>query len=215
MSVLTPGNLLEQLNWRYAVKTFDANRKLSAEQFDALLESLRLAASSFGLQPWKFVVVDDPALRAQVREHSWGQSQTTDASQLIVLCAQRELTADDITRWSAQLTKTRGGDPATHEGYRKMMLGWHKSKTPEQLRDWMARQVYLALGTLLTAAAALGIDACPMEGFDPAKVDEVLGLEKLGLHAVVMCPVGFRSSADKYAGVTKVRYPQDEVIVRM
>ncbi len=215
MPIMNPDDLLEQLHWRYAVKAFDPARKLSPEQLDALLESLRLAASSFGLQPWKFVVVDDPALRAKVRENAWGQSQTTDASQLIVLCAQRELTAADIDRWSAELTKARGGDPAIHEGYRKMMLGWHKSKTPEQLKQWMARQVYLALGTLLTAAAALGIDACPMEGFDPVKVGEVLGLEKLGLEAVVMCPVGFRSAADKYAGVAKVRYPQDEVIVRM
>ncbi len=215
MPVISPNDLLEQLQWRYATKAFDPERKLTEPQFNALLESLRLAASSFGLQPWKFIVVETPELRAKVREHSWGQSQVTDASHHIVLCAQKELTADDITRWSAELTKTRGGDPATHEGYRKMMLGWHMSKTPGQLKQWMACQVYLALGTLLTAAAALGIDACPMEGFDPVKVGEVLGLEKLGLEATVMCPVGFRSSADKYAGVAKVRYPQNEVIVRM
>lgn len=215
MPVISPADLLEQMHWRYAVKAFDPAQKLSAAQFDALLESLRFSASSFGLQPWKFVVVNSPALRAKVREHSWGQSQVTDASQLIVLCAQRELTAADIDRWSATLTKTRGGDPAIHEGYRKMMHGWHKHQTPEQLRQWMARQVYLALGTLLTAAAALGIDACPMEGFDPVKVGEVLGLDKLGLEAVVMCPVGFRSASDKYAGVAKVRYGKDEVIVRM
>ena len=215
MAVLTPGNLLEQLHWRYAVKTFDANRKLSAEQFDALLESLRFAASSFGLQPWKFIVVENPALRAQVREHAWGQSQVTDASHLIVLCAQLELTAKDFEKWVATLAKSRGVDPAKLEGFNKMLLGWQAGKNPDQMRDWMARQVYIALGTLLTAAAVLGIDACPMEGFEPAKVNEVLGLKKLGLESVVLCPVGFRSAEDKYAHFPKARYGKDEMILKM
>ncbi len=207
--------IIDALSWRYAVKEFDPNKKLSKEQLGVLLEALRLSPSSIGLQPWKFILVENPDLRAKLREASYGQSKVTDASHFIVFAARKDLDEAYVDRFVALTAKTQGVDAASLSGLKDMAMGALRSRTPEALVEWSARQAYIALGVLLAAAAAEGIDACPMEGFDPKKYDEILGLEAQGLAAQVAVAVGFRSEGDAYARLPKTRFPKEEVVVEM
>ncbi len=202
------------LHWRYATKKFDPTRKVSQEALNELLEVLRLSPSSFGLQPWKFVVVEDPHLRQEIRKHAWNQSQVTDASHLIILCSIKNIDETYIKNFVGQIAKSRNVEPQSLAGYQQMMIGAIQAKDHQEVSNWMKRQVYLALGMLLYACAQKGIDSCPMEGFDAKKVDEVLGLEKEGLESVVFCPVGYRASDDVYAHHKKARFEQDEILIK-
>lgn len=208
-------NIIEALNFRHAVKGFDSNKKVSDQDFAILLEALRLSPSSFGLQPWKFVVVKNPETRAQLKEHAWGQTQVTDASHLIVLCRLTEMTPEYIESFIQFTAKERGMDPAALEEYKNMMLGFIKNKTPEQIDAWMGEQVYIALGVLLTACATMSIEACPMEGFDSKAFDEILKLNEKGLKSTVVCAIGYHSEGDYLAKAKKVRFPMNEVVVEM
>jgi nitroreductase len=194
-------NVIEKLNWRYATKMFDKSKKISDDDLNILIESLRLTPSSFGLQPWKFVLVKNIDLREKIKDASYGQIQMTDASDLIVLCAKETLTEDDVVKITGN-----------NEGYKNMIMGSIKNKSNDEILNWNAKQVYLALGFLLETAAIMNIDACPMEGFDNKKVDEILGLNEKGLKSVVICPVGYRSEDDKYANNPKFRFPQSELV---
>ena len=214
-AALTPAQLLASLEWRYATKAFDT-RKLPDATWAALEESLRLAPSSYGLQPWKFIVVNDPALRAKLRPVSWNQSQVTDASHLEVFARRTEVTETDVNEFFNQMVSERGADATKLEPYRQMMLGGVvKGKDAAAQKDWAARQVYIALGQLMGAAAAMAIDTCPLEGIDPDAYTEILGLKGTGYEVVVACAVGYRSSEDKYAGMKKIRFPAARVISRV
>lgn len=214
-AALTPAQLLASLEWRYATKAFDT-RKLPDTTWAALEESLRLAPSSYGLQPWKFIVVNDPALRAKLRPVSWNQSQVTDASHLVVFARRTEVTETDVNEFFNQMVSERGADATKLEPYRQMMLGGVvKGKDAAAQKDWAARQVYIALGQLMGAAAAMAIDTCPLEGIDPDAYTEILGLKGTGYEVVVACAVGYRSSEDKYAGMKKIRFPAARVISRV
>ena len=214
-AALTPAQLLASLEWRYATKAFDT-RKLPDATWAALEESLRLAPSSYGLQPWKFIVVNDPALRAKLRPVSWNQSQVTDASHLVVFARRTEVTETDVNEFFNQMVSERGADATKLEPYRQMMLGGVvKGKDAAAQKDWAARQVYIALGQLMGAAAAMAIDTCPLEGIDPDAYTEILGLKGTGYEVVVACAVGYRSSEDKYAGMKKIRFPAARVIRRV
>lgn len=214
-AALTPAQLLASLEWRYATKAFDT-RKLPDATWAALEESLRLTPSSFGLQPWKFIVVNDPAVRAKLRPVSWNQSQVTDASHLVVFARRTEMTEADVNEFFNQIVLDRKIDAAVIEPYRQMMLGGVvKGKDAAAQKDWAARQVYIALGQLMGAAAAMAIDTCALEGIDPAAYDEILGLKGTGYEVVVACAVGYRSSEDKYAGLKKIRFPAARVISRV
>ena len=214
-AALTPAQLLASLEWRYATKAFDT-RKLPDATWAALEESLRLAPSSYGLQPWKFIVVNDPALRAKLRPVSWNQSQVTDASHLVVFARRTEVTETDVNEFFNQMVSERGADATKLEPYRQMMLGGVvKGKDAAAQKDWAARQVYIALGQLMGAAAAMAIDTCPLEGIDPDAYTEILGLKGTGYEVVVACAVGYRSSDDKYAGMKKIRFPAARVISRV
>lgn len=159
---LSPEALVETLNWRYATKKFDAAKKLDAATWEALEEALVLSPSSYGLQPWKFIVVQDPALRAQLREKAWGQGQVTDASRLVVLTHRTDLTEADIDRYLARIAEVRGVTVESLAGFRQMMVG-NLVQGPKHatIAEWTARQAYIALGNLMTSAAALGVDATP------------------------------------------------------
>lgn len=207
-------DLLKKLNWRYAVKAFDKNKKLNQEQLNSLLESLRLSASSFGLQPWAFAVIEDETLRQKLKEHSWNQSQITDASHLIVLCRKRDLRENDIEHFLEVSAKTRKMEKSSFDKQGQMIKGFVKSMPLEKKQAWMKDQVYLALGNLLTSCAVLDIDACPIEGFSPKEYDRLLDLPHKGLASVVVCAVGFRSDADKYQHQAKVRFCKEEVILK-
>lgn len=205
-------DLIQQLNWRYATKAYDASKKLSDEQMKTLKEVLQLSPSSFGLQPYKFVHVKNPELRAKLREVSWGQAQVTDASDLFVFCRIDKFNEAYIDKFVELNAKTRGQEVASLEGFKGMLMST-LNMTPEQFAHWADKQVYLALGNLLTSCAVLGIDASPMEGFDSAKYDEILDLPAKGLHTVVICAVGTRSPEDKYAEAKKVRFPQEDLFL--
>jgi nitroreductase len=214
-AALTPAQFLASLEWRYATKAFDT-RKLPEATWAALEESLRLTPSSYGLQPWKFIVVNDPALRAKLRPVSWNQSQVTDASHLVVFARRTEVTETDVNEFFNQMVSERQADAAKLEPYRQMMLGGVvKGKDAAAQKDWAARQLYIALGQLMGAAAAMAIDTCPLEGIDPDAYTEILGLKGSGYEVVVACAVGYRSAEDKYAGMKKIRFPAARVISRV
>lgn len=208
-------NILEKLNWRYATKAFDPNRKISDADWEVLEESLTLAPSSYGLQPYKFIVVDDPAIREKLRAAAWGQSQVTDASHLVVLAHKKVLTDADIERYVDRIVEVRGGSRESLVDYENLMKGSAKKAVDEgYIETWNSRQAYIALGFLLETAALLGIDATPIEGFDAAQFNEILGLEEYS--AVVICPLGYRNAeSDWLATLPKVRFPKEELFVRI
>lgn len=210
---LTPQEMVESLKWRYAVKKFDDKKQLSAETWDALEQALLLSASSFGLQPWKFVVVTDKATKAKLPDHSWGQKQPEECCHLVVICALEEMTEAYIDSYISSIAKTRGVSKESLKSYGDMMYGFNKN--PMDKNAWMEKQCYIALGTLLTAAASIGVDACPMEGFDANAYSEILGLKEKGLRPVVVCPLGYRAADDKYAQLPKVRFDSAEKIIHI
>lgn len=207
--------VIEDLNWRYATKVFDKEKKVSESDFSALLESLRLSPSSFGLQPWKFVVVENTEKRSELLGQSWNQGQVTDASHLIVLCRVNNIDDKFVENFVEDMIKTRGGSKDDLKGYEDMMKGFLSKMDEAQKAHWASLQVYIALGQLMTTAAHLKIDTCPMEGFSAEGYDKILGLSEKGLTAVVVCPVGYRHESDKYAGLAKVRYPLEDLILKL
>jgi nitroreductase len=206
--------IIEDLNWRYACKEFDSTKKISDGDLDVLLESLRLTPSSYGLQPWKFVVVENPKLREELVGASWGQKQVQDASHLIVLCAPTVLDEKFVTDYVVDTAKTRGQEVSELDGFKKMMM-MIPNKSPEAQSIWSKNQSYIALGNLMTVCANMRIDSCPMEGFKPSEYDRILGLTEMGLTSVLVCPVGYRSEADKYSGLAKVRYTREELTIKI
>lgn len=205
-------NIIEALNWRYATKEFDSSKKVSDQDIETIAESLRLTASSFGLQPWKFLIISNQEIKDSLLEHSWGQKQVTDCSHHIVFCHPREFTDAEVDNFLKETASIRAQLPEELDGYGKMMKGFLSYKDEDQKRAWMKNQVYIALGNLLTTCAVMNIDACPMEGIKQAKYDETLGLTEKGLMTVVACPIGYRSDSDKYASAPKVRYTKLDVI---
>ncbi len=211
--VITPAELLEAQRWRYATKAFDPARTIPTDQWQALEETLVLSPSSYGLQPWKFLVVQDAALRQQLRPHSWNQSQTTDCSHLVVLLAKRTITEADADRFVAATAAVRGQELPALAPYRQMIqVDLIEGPRAAEIERWSSNQLYIALGNLMTSAALLGIDTCPIEGFSPADYDRILGLEGGAFRSRVVCACGYRSDNDKYASLPKVRYPASELI---
>jgi nitroreductase len=206
--------LVKQLRWRYATKKFDPARKIPPEDWQTLEQALLLAPSSFGLQPWKFFVITDPATRAELREVSWGQPQITDASHLVVFAARTNIGSNDVERYVNRIAEVRTVPVASLDGFRQMMLA-HVKQPNSVVTEWARRQVYIALGTFLTTAALLGIDACPMEGFQRERYDEILGLSQFGYEATVLAAAGYRSPEDSYAALARVSHRLEEVIAHV
>jgi nitroreductase len=210
---LAPDQLLQALNWRYATKRFDPGRPITPEIWATLEQALVLTASSYGLQPWRFLVITDAALRAELRPHSWNQSQITDCSHLVVLLSQRTVSGADADRLVASTAATRGLDINALAGYRQMIqVDLIEGPRSQVVEDWAARQVYIALGNLLSSAALLGVDTCAIEGFSPLEYDRILGLEGSPYRSCVVCACGHRSADDPYAGLPKVRYAAADLI---
>lgn len=206
-------DVLQALEWRYATKRFDASRKIPSDTWQILEQALRLSPSSFGLQPWKFVVVADPDIRKAIRTAAWNQSQVEEASHLVVFCSKQQVGEPDVDEFMAQIAATRGVSVDSLADYRKTIVGFVSSPAPGfSVPQWTARQTYIALGFFLSAAALQGIDACPMEGFDQDKVTEILGLGSQGYRAIVMAAAGYRDPSDRYAQAKKVRFPASKVI---
>jgi len=205
--------LVDALQWRYATKVFDPARRIPAATWTALETSLQLSASSFGLQPYRFLVVQNPDLRQRLLPHAWNQRQIVDASHLVVFAARTGITETEIEGYLARVAAVRGVPGDSLDGFRAMLKGTLLNDAFHPIAPhWAARQTYIALGNLLTSAALLGIDACPMEGFVPAEFDTILGLPDQGLTAVVACALGYRADDDKYASLAKVRAPRAELV---
>ena len=210
--MITPTTLLDALNWRYATKVFDPSQTIQSEAWDAIEESMVLTPSSFGLQPWKFIVVTDPEVKKQLLPHSWNQQQVVDCSHLVVLAANGPIGTKEIDTFIDTTHAVRGGDKESLQFYRDMMGGFVAKMSDDQLCAWARNQVYIALGQLMASAAVLQIDACPMEGISPTEYDKILGLEGSGYFTTVACPMGYRSADDKYANLPKVRYNKETII---
>ena len=212
---MTP-DILSALNWRYACKVFDASKTIPEETWKTLEQSLILTPSSFGLQPWKFLVIQDKELREKLVPHAWNQRQVVDSSHLVVLTVPKAVSIDHVDANIARMVEVRGGTADALAGFRKMVLGFREGlEAKGQLENWARLQSYIALGQFMLAASLLGIDTCPMEGFIPAKFDEVLGLESTGYTTSVLCPAGYRSSDDRYASLPKVRFEAKDVITHL
>jgi len=213
MKMIEPEQLIDVLTWRYATKQFDPGRKIPAEIWEALEDALVLSPSSYGLQPWQFYVVTDPAVKAALRPHSWDQSQVTDCSHHVVFAIRTTLEADFVEKYIARIAEVRGVETSAMDFLKGMItadiLEGPRSKI---VQEWATRQAYIALGNFMISAALLGVDTCPMEGFDPAKYDEILGLPAKGYKAVVACPAGYRAATDKYASLPKVRFDKSDLI---
>lgn len=213
MSTITGESLLQQLTWRYATKKFDPAKKISPADWAVIEEALVLTPSSYGLQPWKFIVVTDPTLKAKLRPASWNQSQVEDCSHLVVLTAKQDITEADVDRFIARIAEVRGVSAESLAGYKGYMVGdLVKGPRHAVIQEWAARQTYIALGNLMTAAALLGVDACPFEGIEPAKYDDILGLKGTGYTTISACPLGYRADDDKYASAPKVRFEAKDVV---
>jgi len=209
---IQPQDLVSALSFRYATKQFDPARKIDPASWDALLQSLVLAPSSFGLQPWRFLVINNPKIRANLREASWNQPQITDADRLIVITTRTDMTPGDIDAWMACLAETQGKNPESLAAYRGMIDGFVGSLDIKARKNWNTHQCYIALGQLMTSAAMIGIDTCPLEGIDKAAYDRILGLEDSDYATAVACAIGYRSSGDAYATAPKARFSASEVI---
>jgi nitroreductase len=212
MIQLAPNQLLASLRWRYATKQFDPSRKIPADVWDALEESLVLTPSSFGLQPWKFIVVSDPAVRARLQPESWNQPQVTEASHFVVLAPRTDLIEADIDSWIHRLAEVQNKSADDLAPLCGMIAGFAETMSCEARHAWNTRQIYIALGQLMTSAAVLGIDTCPMEGISATAYDRILGLEGSGYATAVACALGYRSADDKYASMPKARFERPDVI---
>lgn len=208
-------NYLEDLQWRYATKKFDASKKVSEKDLETLLEAVQLTASSYGLQPYHVFVITDAELRKKLQPVSWGQTQIVDSTYLIVMANKTEVDAEWIDAYLKNISKTRSIPLEALNEYREVMHGNLLNLSVEEKSKWSAKQTYIALGNLLSAAATLKIDTTPMEGFDSKAYNELLGLTEKGLNACVVTAIGYRSADDATQHFAKVRQSKKELITQI
>ena len=208
-------SIINSLSWRYAVKRMNGN-KVSQDKLDTLLDAITLSASGFGLQPYQIFMVEDADLKAKIQPIAYGQPQIVESSHLLIFAAWNEVTAAQIDAYMNLIAETRGMSLSDLGDFKGAIAGSMQYKSKEQQAQWADRQVYLAMGTALAAAGELQIDTTPMEGFIPAKLDELLGLEAKGLHSVLILAIGERDEATDYmVNVKKVRTPKSELFVQL
>lgn len=203
----------KNLKWRYATKQFDATKKISNEAIGLLKEAIQLSASSYGLQPYKVLIISDPKVKEQLKEAAFGQPQLVDSSHVVVFANVSDLNAKHIASYIANIRKTRGLQSEQLEGFSNLMNSVVDGLSHDAREVWAAKQTYIALGNLLSAAADLKIDSCPMEGFDAAKVAQVLNLKELNLTPSVIAALGYRSTQDPTQHYQKVRKPEEELFI--
>jgi nitroreductase len=206
---------LEHQNWRYATKKFDTTKKITTEDLNILKEAIRLSSSSYGLQPYKVIIVENPELRAQLQPAAWGQPQIVEASHLIIFANETNIGDDAIDNFLKNISETRSTPIEDLSGYGDFMKSKISTLTLEAKNIWTAKQTYLALGNLLNAAAELRIDVTPMEGFLPAQVNEILGLDKLGLNASLIATLGYRHTEDATQHYKKVRKSNEDLFITL
>lgn len=215
MNPIKETELLKIQEWRCSIKSFDNKRKIPDQTWQAIEQSLILSPSSFGLQPWKFCVVTNDEIRQKLLPHSWNQTQVTHCSHLLVFCYLNSIDHNYIDKFVKSIITTRGVSAEKTEGYKQIMKSFiDRTNNDGQAQNWAIKQVYIALGNFMTSAAALGVDTCPMEGIDPAKYDEILGLKGSNYSTVVTCAAGYRDESDVYSKLKKVRFSPEELIQR-
>jgi nitroreductase len=206
---------LDNQNWRYATKKFDAAKKISATDLDFLKEAVRLSASSYGLQLYKVIIVESSELRAQLLPAAFGQTQVTDASHLFVIASQVNVGNTEIDAYLKNASAIRNLPIESLSGYGGFMKGAINAMSEDIKSNWTAKQTYLVLGNLLNAAAELNIDSTPMEGFNPVQFNEILGLDKLNLNTALVVPVGYRHEEDDTQHLKKVRKSNEDLFITL
>jgi nitroreductase len=215
-AILSASDVLAALNWRYATRKFDPARKIPAADWSALEQSLVLAPSSIGLQPWKFYVITDVAVKERLMPAAWHQVQVSECSHFVVFTVRKNLGAEHVDRHVTRMAEVREQTVESLEKFRRMAVGnLDKARAEGRLDTWQTHQIYIALGQFMACAAVMGIDTCPMEGFEPAKFDDILGLKATDLTSVVACAAGYRVADERYAQLKKVRFKTEEVVVRI
>lgn len=214
MKRLSEAELVQALEWRNATKKFDNTKKIDSETWSALERALILTPSSYGAMPYKFIVVQTQSLKDQLTAASYGQAQVSDCSHHVVFVAKEKMDAEHLKKYIAQIASVRGTKVEDLVGFEKMMnLNLVEKMSDEQSFKWATNQAYIALGNFMTAAALMGVDACPFEGINSAKYDEILGLTGTGWKTVCACPAGYRADEDKYAALKKVRFDAKDLII--
>lgn len=208
-------NFIESQKWRYATKKFDASKKITAEDFEILKEAIQLSTSSYGLQPYRIFIIENPELRKQLQPFAWGQSQIVEASQVIVFANITNFGEAEIDQYISNLIQTRGIPAESIKGYADFMKMKITTLAEDVRNNWTSKQTYLALGNLLNAAAELKIDVTPMEGFEPEKVNELLGFNELGLNASLIATIGYRHEEDATQHYKKVRKSKEELFTTL
>ncbi|MES2267700.1 MAG: NAD(P)H-dependent oxidoreductase [Bacteroidota bacterium] len=208
-------SLVDKLKWRYATKKFDSTKKIAADKLQTILDAVQLAPSSLGLQHYRVLVIENADIREKLKAVGYGQSQISDASHLIVFAAETNINEEFGKKYVDNVAATRNIPREALSGFEGMVLGAINGRTPEQLLIWAQKQAYIGLGVLVTAAAEQDVDICPMEGFDPAGFDEILGLKEKGLTATVIATIGYRSEDDATAKAAKVRRPASEFFIHI
>lgn len=209
---MTHANIKEALEWRYATKRYDPSRKISDNDWNLLKQSLQLAPSSYGVQPWKFLVIENPEVREKLKAASWNQTQVTDASHFVVFLFKEEIDAAFIQKYLDRIAEVRQIPLESLDGYKNMMHEKLVRAPEEKIRAWSQRQAYIAMGFLLQTAALMKIDATPMEGLDPSSYDKILELEGSGYKTVATVALGYRHPDDAFQNLKKVRFTEDSVI---
>ncbi|MHC1779878.1 MAG: NAD(P)H-dependent oxidoreductase [Bacteroidales bacterium] len=203
--------IIDNLKWRYATKKFNPELKISNENMELLKESVNLTASSYGLQPYKVLIIENGEIREKLKSAAWGQTQISDSSALFLFCNFTEVGPDKVDSYLKMRADINNLNVSDSKDYGDMMKSMLASLTPEQISVWTSKQTYIALGTLLAASAELKIDSCPMEGFDKEQFDKILGLKERGLTASVLAAVGYRDESDPFLAFKKVRKPLNEM----
>jgi nitroreductase len=208
-------DIIEKLKWRYATKLFDSNKKISQKQIDTIKEAVNLTATSYGMQPFKMIIVSNQEIKEKLTEAAFGQINVSTASHVLIFAAKTNIDNDYIDSHVENLAQIRNVELNSLVSYKANIQNFIKKKSLEQLLKWASDQCYIALGNLLTVCAIEKIDACPMGGFDAEKFDEILYLKEKNLHSVVFANLGYRSEDDKYAKLNKVRRPLNEMFIEL
>ncbi len=208
-------NIIKNLQWRYACKKFDENRKLDSDQIDVISKAFNLTATSFGLQPLKMLIIKNDALKEKLLPHAYFQPQITSCSHLLVICIDTSFDENSIDAYFDLEKNIRGTSEEIVAKFRNQLKTIYKNKDREQIDRTAIYQAYISIGTLMTVCADQQIDSCPMEGFDPVKFDDVLELGKMNLRSVLLLPIGYRAKDDMMSSMKKVRKPLDQVIIEL
>ena len=206
---------IKQLEWRYATKKFDSTKTLSKQKLDVIKQAFNLTATSFGLQTISLLVIEDKEVRASLVEHSYNQKQVVDASHLLVICIQDNISNVDVNNYYKNIKNIRNTPENILKPYREDLINMMQGKSMKERQQWSTNQAYIALGNLMTVCAIEGVDACPMEGFLPSKYDEILKLDKIGLKSVLLLPIGYRAQDDMFSTFKKVRKPIEEAVINI